>query len=117
MIDNKLGSTGKKATSGDLDVAIDDTKITKDELVGRLMKWVEKNHPDDNPKDWVRKSGISVHFKHPINGDENNGFVQTDLMFGDPEWMKFGVMGSDDNSKFKGFHRQLMLASGLPLLV
>ena len=106
-----LGSTGVKDTSGDLDVAIEKDKVSKDDLVGKLQAWVVKNHPDDEPKQWIRKSGISVHFKTPIRGNEKNGFVQTDLMFGDQKFMKFALGGMDAKSNFKGQHRMIMIAS------
>ena len=109
--DFKLGSTGKKATSGDLDVAVDQNEVSKDEMVARLMKWVEKNHPDDAPRQWVAKSGTNVHFRTPINGNPENGYVQTDLMFGDPNWMKFALKGSGDDTVYGGKHRMIMIAS------
>lgn len=108
-VDFKLGSTGIKSTSGDLDIAVNQEEVSKQELVDRLSQWCVKNNL--NPKDWIKKTGISVHFKTPIAGNETNGFVQTDLMFGDPEWMKWSLRGSDDRSQFKGLHRQLLLAS------
>ena len=111
LVANKLGSTGKKETSGDLDIAIDEKKITKDELVARLAKWVEKNKPGEDLKLWVRKSGISVHFKTPINGKDLNGYVQTDLMFGDPVWLDFRMTGSNDDSAYGGAHRAMLIAS------
>ncbi|MAV94715.1 MAG: hypothetical protein CMA31_03385 [Euryarchaeota archaeon] len=105
-----LGSTGVKDTSGDLDVAIDKEKVDKNELTSILQAWVVKNYPDEDPKEWIRKSGISVHFKTPINGDPKNGFVQTDLMFGDQKFMGFALKG-DATSTFKGQHRMIMIAS------
>ena len=33
LVDNMLGSTGRKETSGDLDLGIDETKISKDVLI------------------------------------------------------------------------------------
>jgi hypothetical protein len=109
--DMKLGSTGIKDTSGDLDVAIDASKVDKQELFDKLNAWKMKNHPDDTTRQWVAKSGISVHFKTPINGNPNNGYVQTDLMFGNPEAMKFAFKGTGDGTVYKGAHRAIMLAS------
>ena len=109
--DMKLGSTGIKDTSGDLDVAIDASKVDKQELFDKLNAWKMKNHPDDTTRQWVAKSGISVHFKTPINGNPNNGFVQTDLMFGNPEAMKFAFKGTGDDTVYKGAHRAIMIAS------
>lgn len=104
LLDNMLGSTGKKDTSGDLDIAINDKKITKDQLIGKLISYgLDKSN--------IKKSGDSVHLKTPINGDEKNGFVQTDFMFGDPEWMKFAMLGGAEGSEYKGVHRKLLLVS------
>ena len=110
-VDMKLGSTGIKDTSGDLDVAIDAGSVDKTDLYNKLVAWKTKNHPDDDTRAWVAKSGISVHFKTPINGNPNNGFVQTDLMFGNPEAMKFAFKGTGDGTVYKGAHRAIMIAS------
>ena len=80
--DAMLGTTGKAPTSGDMDLGVDESKISKDELVAKLSQWAQSQQQD--PKQWVRKSGISVHFKTPIQGDSKKGYVQTDFMFGDP---------------------------------
>ena len=102
LVDNMLGSTGRKETSGDLDLGIDETKITKDVLIQQLLR---KGISAED----IKKSGDSVHLKTPILGDKSNGYVQTDFMFGDPEWQKFALNVGD--SSFKGVHRALLLAS------
>ena len=109
--DMKLGSTGIKSSSGDIDVAINQDEVNKEELYQKLVAWAEKNHPDDPPRAWVAKSGTNVHFKTPINGNPANGFVQTDLMFGNPQWMKFALRGMGDDTPYKGAHRMIFLAS------
>jgi hypothetical protein len=108
--DFKLGTTGRKDTSGDLDIAVNQEEVTKEELVQKLAAWCKANGKD--PKVWIKKSGISVHFLTPINGNEANGFVQTDLMFGDPQWMTWSLRGaSDEQSPYKGVHKQILMAS------
>ena len=102
LVDNMLGSTGRKETSGDLDLGIDETKITKDVLIQQLLKRGVKAED-------IRKSGDSVHVKTPILGDASNGFVQTDFMFGDPEFQKFALNTGESN--YKGVHRAILLAS------
>ena len=102
LVDNMLGSTGRKETSGDLDLGIDDTKITKDVLIQQLLKRGIKAED-------IKKSGDSVHVKTPILGDATNGFVQTDFMFGDPEFQKFAL--NTGESDYKGVHRAILLAS------
>jgi hypothetical protein len=102
LVDNMLGSTGRKETSGDLDLGIDETKITKDVLIQQLLKRGVKAED-------IKKSGDSVHVKTPILGDAKNGYVQTDFMFGDPEFQKFAL--NTGESDYKGVHRALLLAS------
>lgn len=110
LVDNTLGSVGKKATSGDLDIAVDQKAIGKDELVAKLSQWVASKGED--PKAWVKKSGISVHFLTPIDGNVQRGYVQTDFMFGDDiEQMKFGLHSAGDASKYSGADRNLLMSS------
>ena len=104
LVDNMLGSTGYKETSGDLDLAVDASKISKDVLVQQLLK--KGIEPTD-----IKKTGDSVHFKTPINGEGKNGYVQTDFMFGDPSFQRFSMTGSPEGSPFKGMHRHVLLAS------
>jgi hypothetical protein len=110
LVDNTLGSVGKKATSGDLDIAVDQKAIGKDILAAKLGQWVQSKGED--PKAWVKKSGISVHFLTPINGNVQQGYVQTDFMFGDDiEQMKFGLHSAGDASKYSGADRNLLMSS------
>jgi len=102
LVDNMLGSTGRKDTSGDLDLGIDETKITKDVLIQQLLKRGIKAED-------IKKSGDSVHLKTPILGDKSNGYVQTDFMFGDTEFQKFAL--NTGESDYKGVHRAILLAS------
>ena len=109
-LDMTLGSVGKKTSSGDLDIAVDANLISKDQLISRLSQWVQSQNQD--PKQYVKKSGISVHFLTPIRGDEANGFVQVDWMFDqDPKWLKFGMFSAGDNSKYTGADRNLLMSS------
>lgn len=106
-----LGSTGRKATSGDLDLAVNANEVTKADLENKLKSWATQNKLD--PKDFVKKSGISVHFKTPIEGDSKKGFVQTDFMFLTnidwETWLLSGGMRSP--SEYKGVFREVALNS------
>ena len=109
LTENLLGTTGITETSGDIDIAVPDYR-NKDELVLKLMRWVDHYHPNENKRSWIHKSGISVHFKTPICGNEHLGFVQTDFMFGDVDWLKWSLRG-EVGTGFKGRHRQILMAS------
>jgi hypothetical protein len=109
LMDNMLGSTGQKPTSGDLDLAVDPQTISKQELESRLTKWAESHGFD--PKEWIRKSGVSVHFKAPITGREDRGYIQTDFMFVQkPDFSKF-LMRADPASEYKGVTRNVLMNS------
>ena len=109
LMDNMLGSTGQKPTSGDLDLAVDPKTISKDDLVAKLTKWAESHGFD--PKEWIRKSGVSVHFKAPITGREDQGYIQTDFMFVEkPDFSKF-LMRADPASTYKGVTRNVLMNS------
>lgn len=107
-----FGSTGRKADSGDLDLQVDSTAITKEQLVDRLTAWV-KTQPDTGIT-YIRKAGISVHFLTPIRGNPTHGYVQTDFMFTPhPAWSQF-IFANAATSAFKGadrFHALNSLAS------
>jgi hypothetical protein len=104
-----LGSTGKKPDSGDLDLAVDATEITKAELKGQLDAWAAKNKQD--PRDWTRLTGEAVHFKTPIQGDPKRGYVQTDFMFmPNLEWGTFWL-GGGTGSAYKGVFRNVLMSS------
>jgi hypothetical protein len=56
-------------------------------------------------------TGEAVHFKTPINGSANNGFVQTDFMFTpNVDWGAFFLSGGL-NSAYKGMYRNVLLSS------
>ena len=103
--DNMLGTTGKKADSGDLDLGVDKNKVDQNTLITKLIaKGIEKAD--------IKKSGTNVHVKTPIAGDPEKGFVQTDFMFNDDvDFMKFSMQGGAKDSPYKGVHKHLLLAS------
>ncbi len=114
-----LGSTGRKSDSGDLDLAVHLSDISKDQLTKKLYDYcVSIGIPGDqilnNKKfssGWIERSGISVHFKAPISGNPQNGFVQTDFMFlENPVWSSW-YMSNDPGSRFKGATRNIFINS------
>ena len=106
--DRWLGSTGKKPTSGDLDLAVDLNEVSKEQLAGILSQFVQSHGAD--PREYVVKKG-EVHFKTPIGGDANRGFVQTDFMFfPNLDWGQFYYGGGED-SEYKGMNRNVLMSS------
>jgi len=106
--DRWLGSTGRKPTSGDLDLAVDLGETTKEQVAAGLTQWATSQGLD--PRDWVRKSG-EMHLKTPIGGNPQKGFVQTDFMFfPDLDWGTF-YYGGSEGSAFKGMNRNVLMSS------
>ena len=106
--DRWLGSTGRKPTSGDLDLAVDLGETTKEQVAGTLTQWATSQGLD--PRDWVRKAG-EVHFRTPIGGNPQKGFVQTDFMFfPNLDWGTF-YYGGSEGSAYKGMNRAVLMSS------
>ena len=110
LSDNILGTAGVAETSGDIDIAVDVELITKDKLITLLTNWIEHRYSDVKVKQWVKKTGISVHFRMPICGDDDMGFVQVDFMFGNPEWLTWSLRG-ETTPGFAGRHRHILLSN------
>jgi len=115
-LDNWLGTTGKKATSGDMDVSVDSSVHDKKEVANKLKAWAKTNgYP---PAEWVKLSGDNVHFKTPMRNERGEivhkelkpQFAQLDLMFGNPKFQAWSMRGEPGNN-FKGMHRHILMAS------
>jgi len=103
-----LGTTGTKTTSNDIDIGMP-PGADKDELINKLSIWCSKNKMD--PKDCIKKSGVSVHFKTPVGGSPDRGFVQTDFMFvPNLEFAKFSMV-ADPNSEYKNANKHVVLSA------
>jgi len=107
---NTLGSTGIKDTSGDLDIAVDAKQLTKQQLISQLTRWATSQK--QKPEEWVKQTGAGVHFKTPINGRPDLGYVQTDFMFlNNVPWSKFVLGAMPVDSKYKGRERNVLMNS------
>ena len=107
---NTLGSTGIKATSGDIDIAVDPAQVTKLQLMTRLQQWAQSH--GFKPEEWVKQTGAGVHFKTPITGNPSRGYVQTDFMFlKNIPWSKFVLGPMPVDSQYKGKERNVLMNS------
>ena len=106
LVDNMLGTTGRKDSSGDLDLAVDTSVADKATVQAKLDAWAKANDPNA----FSKKTGVSVHFRTPIKGDPANGYVQTDFMFlDDVPFAKWSM--AQQPSFFKGASKHIVLAS------
>jgi len=99
-----LGTTGRKADSGDLDLSVDAKEIDKKEFAAKLASIFGK--------DSVKLSGDNVHLKTPIDGNPENGYAQTDFMFSaNPKFQQGSMLGGTADSPYRGEHRHILLSS------
>ncbi len=109
-LDGYLGTTGKKDSSGDIDIAVDEQKYDKKEIANILKAWAKAEGL--KPGEWVKLSGTNVHFKTPIRnakGKHVGGYAQLDLMFGNPAFQKWSMRG--EAAPYKGVHRHIVMAN------
>jgi len=106
--DRWLGSTGKAPTSGDMDLAVDTSEISKDQLAAKLMQWIVSHKLP--PAEWIKKGG-EVHLRTPIQGRPELGYVQTDFMFfPNLDWGTF-YYNQGAGSAYKGMNRAVLMSS------
>ena len=107
LLNSMLGSTGKAATSGDIDLVVDANKLNKDVFIANLV------NKGVNPAD-LEKTGIEVGYKAPIidaAGNKTKNYVQVDFMFHvDPEYLKF-YYASNEMPPYKGAHRNITMSA------
>ena len=123
-----LGTTGKKNhpsgkfelnSSGDLDINIDENEVSKQALINKLTVWAKSqgiadadimNKGRSKQDGWIHNAGDQVHFRTPIKGDANNGYVQTDFMFTlKPDFQRGAKRGGTE--EYGGALRAMLLAS------
>jgi len=123
-----LGTTGKKEdpdgafeknSSGDLDLNTDANKVSKEQLIAKLAAWLKgQGVPEDQIMNkgrskqdgWIHNAGDQVHFRTPIDGTDQKGFVQTDFMFtNNPDFQRGAKRGGTED--YGGKYRAMLLAS------
>lgn len=103
---NKLGSTGKTATSGDIDLAVDENVYVPEEMHKKMAAELGDERCTYNRGTKVASYAI------PIRGDEKNGLVQVDFMYTmNTEWAQFSYFSAGENSKYKGAIRAILLTA------
>jgi len=111
LVDNMLGSTGKAADSGDIDLVVDAKSTNKAVLENKLQAYWKQHSVDTIG---TKKSGISVHFLSPVWNTQNEvtgKYVQVDFMFSDdPEYLKW-FYASNEAAPFKGKDRNILLSA------
>lgn len=94
-----IGSTGKKAFSGDIDLAVDSKEWTLDSLARVLLVCMGS----DNVK--VQHQFNQIYTRVPISGIKHK-FCQVDFMIGNLELLCFTHWAPDPHtSKYSGSHR------------
>ena len=102
-----LGSVGKQATSGDIDLAVD---INANDPQKVHQRMIQALGGDDfgvyNPGNKIGSYAV------PIGGDPKKGMVQVDLMYvPNTKWAEFAYFSPGEKSKYKGAIRGILLAA------
>lgn len=119
LLNNVLGSVGKKQFSGDIDVALN---IPAEDIPAFYEKLKTIPEIIDTSKSSVIMTKVKIQDyddSKEVDGKDRTGFVQVDFMPGDPDWMKVyyhspheaGMSDDGRSSKYKGMHRNIMVAS------
>ena len=96
--DNLMGSAGKQADSGDLDIAIDKERFSIHEINDVCRNVLGNDRVSSNTL-----KGGQIQTAWPISGDPECGLVQVDFIAGDPEFLKFTHWSpGKDVSPYKG---------------
>jgi hypothetical protein len=105
---NLMGSTGKQADSGDIDIAIDDSIFTMQDM--QYINSFVRKYFGDQYANSKGMAGGQLNTAWPIAGDKANGYVQIDFILGDPTWLKFSHHSPGlDVSPYKGVWISTML--------
>lgn len=103
-----LGSTGKKALSGDLDIAVGPVPMDDPKALKAIKDGLLKNIQGIVGADKAKLVGQNIALMIPIMGSQDR-FVQVDMMLsGNPDLT--GWLMSGTGSGVKGVYRNLMLA-------
>ena len=111
LMNNTLGSVGKRQFSGDIDVAL---QIQPEELPAFIEELKKNPLVLDIAKSSVIMTKIKImdFDQSKSDGRPRTGFVQVDFMPGDPGWMKtYYHSPSEEESKYKGVYRNIMIAT------
>ena len=94
--------TFERNSSGDLDLSVDANEVDKRTFADKLISQFGKEN--------IKLSGDNVHWKVPINGDSDNGFVQADFMFSaNPKFQQGSMIAG--GGEYRGEHRHIILSS------
>jgi len=111
LMNNTLGSVGKRQFSGDIDVAL---QIQPEELPAFIEELKKNPLVLDIAKSSVIMTKVKImdFDESKSDGRPRTGFVQVDFMPGDPGWMKtYYHSPSETESKYKGVYRNIMIAT------
>ena len=111
LMNNTLGSVGKRQFSGDIDVAL---QIQPEELPAFIEELKKNPLVLDIAKSSVIMTKVKImdFDQSKSDGRPRTGFVQVDFMPGDPGWMKtYYHSPSETESKYKGVYRNIMIAT------
>ena len=104
---NLMGSAGKQADSGDLDIAMDERNFDIQDLKNIAEKWRNIEGPEAVVSKHIKAGQLNLLV--PIAG--SNEYVQLDLILGPRDWLKFAHHSpGKDFSPYRGVFISTLLA-------
>lgn len=111
LMNNTLGSVGKRQFSGDMDVALE---VSKEDIPAFIEKLQASPLILDMAKSAVIMTKVKIenYDESKSDGRPRTGFVQLDFMPGNPEWMRtYYHSPREEDSRYKGVYRTILLAT------
>ena len=102
--ENLMGSAGKQADSGDLDIAIDRENFVLGEISNACRAFL-----GDKFVKYGGLKGGQLNSAWPIRGDATNGYIQVDFIIGNTDWLKFSHRSPGEASAYRGVYISTML--------
>jgi len=107
LLNNMMGSCGKQADSGDIDVAIDAETFSEQQFYdfakNAQVQFGAKNVTVSGKRVFTKSELITnAQFNMAVPVPNTNDIVQVDFIYGNAEWLKFSHWSAGDASDWKG---------------
>ncbi|NJO63708.1 MAG: hypothetical protein HC836_37630 [Richelia sp. RM2_1_2] len=108
IMNHLMGSVNKQADSGDIDIALDNSKFSKETLI-KISDIIRQKYDNEYVQTKTLPGG-QIQTAWPIANNPSKGLIQVDFILGSPDWLKFSHYSPGlDRSPYKGVWISTML--------
>lgn len=108
IMNHLMGSVNKQADSGDIDIALDNSKFSKETLI-KISDIIRQKYGNEYVQTKTLPGG-QIQTVWVIANDPAKGLIQVDFILGNPDWLKFSHHSPGlDRSPYKGVWISTML--------